>query len=350
MPNTSCHDHCHKIAPLCCPKQNKKTLHFAAMTTSIQPVFSFRLNQTIRGPIHYGKFDGIHVCLTAATSTDRVLIHSPHKRLGAANNRVAWSDSNYDVALLNFSQEITAIATGYMPEATSTAGDSETAAAAAADGAAKEVLVIGSPTHVLAYMVDDNSDLFYTELTGGVSCIRVARRFGAMRTGAVVLLGGADSVRGFDRTGTERFWLLVNGQVTALALIDGGGTAQQHLVVGTSSGQISVFRDAAESALSMECMESAAVTALEQLDRTHRFAYALADGTLGVYEQTVRVWRIKSKNRVTALASYDLLGGGAATGGQLIVGWDSGKVDVRDPLSGDVVYRLPAMGHQQVYC
>lgn len=318
------------------------------MTTAIQPVFSFRLNQTIRGPIHYGKFDGIHVCLTAATSTDRVLIHSPHKRLGAANNRVAWSDSNYDVALLNFSQEITAIATGYMPEASTVAGDGDEASgAAAADGVSKEVLVIGSPTHVLAYMVDDNSDMFYTELTGGVSCIRVASRFGTLRTGALVLLGGADSVRGFDRAGTERFWLLVNGQVTALALIDGGGGGAQHLVVGTASGQICVFRDAAESALSMECTESAAVMALVQLDRTHRFAYALADGTLGVYEESVRVWRIKSKNRVTALTSYDLLGSGAG-GGQLIVGWDSGKVDVRDPLSGDVLYRLPVMGRLQV--
>ena len=42
------------------------------MSFSLNPVFSFRLNQTIVGQIKFGKFDGIHVCLTAATSTDKV--------------------------------------------------------------------------------------------------------------------------------------------------------------------------------------------------------------------------------------------------------------------------------------
>lgn len=42
------------------------------MSFTVNPVFSFRLNQTIVGQIKFGKFDGIHVCLTAATSTDKV--------------------------------------------------------------------------------------------------------------------------------------------------------------------------------------------------------------------------------------------------------------------------------------
>lgn len=42
------------------------------MSFALNPVFSFRLNQAIVGQIKFGKFDGIHVCLTAATSTDRV--------------------------------------------------------------------------------------------------------------------------------------------------------------------------------------------------------------------------------------------------------------------------------------
>lgn len=62
----------------------------------------------------------------------QVLIHSPHKKIGAANNRIAWSETNYDVALLNFNQEITAIETGRISHEDP-----------------KEILVIGSPTHVL---------------------------------------------------------------------------------------------------------------------------------------------------------------------------------------------------------
>lgn len=108
------------------------------MSFSLSPVFSFRLNQTIVGQIKFGKFDGIHVCLTAATSTEKVIIHSPHKKIGATNNRIAWSDTNYDVALLNFNQEITAIETGCMSDA---------------GGDGKEILVIGSPTHLLGIIL-----------------------------------------------------------------------------------------------------------------------------------------------------------------------------------------------------
>lgn len=66
-------------------------------------------------------------------------------------------------------------------------------------------------------------------------------------------------------------------------------------------------------------------------------AYTLIDGSLGIYDDSLRMWRIKSKNKGTSLASYDLLGTGRH---QLIVGWDSGKVDMRDYLTGDVLHKL----------
>ena len=37
-----------------------------------------------------------------------------------------------------------------------------------------------------------------------------------------------------------------------------------------------------------------------------RFGYALANGTVGVYEKTTRWWRIKSKNSASAIFSFDL--------------------------------------------
>lgn len=72
-------------------------------------------------------------------------------------------------------------------------------------------------------------------------------------------------------------------------------------------------------------------------DKTHLFAFTLYDGSLGIYDDSLRVWRIKSKNKGTSLASYDLLGTGRH---QLVVGWDSGKVDMRDYLTGDVLHKL----------
>lgn len=75
------------------------------------------------------------------------------------------------MALLNFNQEITAIETGCF-------GDK--------DG--KEILVIGSPTHVLAYNVDENTDIFYQNVNEGISIILIG--LFSKHAEPLVLLGG----------------------------------------------------------------------------------------------------------------------------------------------------------------
>lgn len=72
------------------------------------------------------------MCLTAVTSTDKVILHNPYKRLSETNNRLSWTDANSDVAVLNFNQEIRVIETGCLSESDS-----------------KDILVIGSPTQLL---------------------------------------------------------------------------------------------------------------------------------------------------------------------------------------------------------
>lgn len=88
--------------------------------------------------IHYihGLYISLKIELTKTVYMQKVIIHSPHKKIGSSNNRISWSETNYDIALLNFNQEITAIETGCLKE-----NDS------------KEILVIGSPTHVLGNFV-----------------------------------------------------------------------------------------------------------------------------------------------------------------------------------------------------
>lgn len=72
-------------------------------------------------------------------------------------------------------------------------------------------------------------------------------------------------------------------------------------------------------------------------EKTALFAYTLIDGSLGIYDDSIRLWRVKSKNKGTSLSSYDLLGTGR---NQLVVGWDSGKVDMRDYHTGDVLFKI----------
>jgi Bardet-Biedl syndrome 2 protein len=54
-----------------------------------------------------------------------------------------------------------------------------------------------------------------------------------------------------------------------------------------------------------------------------RFGYALVNGTIGVYDRLDRIWRVKSKHSVCALASFDLDGDGVP---ELVSGWSNGRV------------------------
>ncbi|KAL9697164.1 hypothetical protein quinque_000605 [Culex quinquefasciatus] len=69
----------------------------------------------------------------------------------------------------------------------------------------------------------------------------------------------------------------------------------------------------------------------------NQFMYSVKNGTIGVFEENIRLWRIKSKTRVTALAMYDILG---CENKQVIIGWKSGKIDVRDARNGDVLFKM----------
>jgi Bardet-Biedl syndrome 2 protein len=61
--------------------------------------------------------------------------------------------------------------------------------------------------------------------------------------------------------------------------------------------------------------------------RRATFAYALANGTIGVYDQPgQRKWRVKSKHEACAIVGFDLDGDGQP---EVISGWSNGKLEVR---------------------
>ena len=87
--------------------------------------------------------------------------------------------------------------------------------------------------------------------------------------------------------------------------------------------------------MTVEMKETDAVTFIIGLS-DQCFAYALANGTVGVYHKRNRLWRVKSKNTIVALASFDVDNDGHP---ELVCGWSHGRFDARQWQTGEVVFK-----------
>lgn len=76
-----------------------------------------------------------------------MFIHNPHKRLDRLGGRLEQNKTNADITLLNINQQVSALCCGSL------------------DDSQRDVLFVGTPTNLLAYDVENNSDLFYKEVT-----------------------------------------------------------------------------------------------------------------------------------------------------------------------------------------
>ena len=118
------------------------------------PIFSLKLNNKICArTVSVGKYDGIHPCLTAATLAGKVFIHNPHRKYnvptGAGGRSIDDSTSvDTNLSMLNINATVTALATGCLDPANR-----------------DEILFVGTKTSLLAYDVNNNTDLFFKEVS-----------------------------------------------------------------------------------------------------------------------------------------------------------------------------------------
>ncbi|CAG9764410.1 unnamed protein product [Ceutorhynchus assimilis] len=284
------------------------------MEKQVRPVFTLELGHKILpGLVTIGKYDGTHPCLTAATNTDKVLIHSPHRKNTSSVGKIIQSESNKEIAILNINQAITALVTGLL-----------------IPNEDKDILIIGTPTNLLVYHVHDNKDIFYKECEDGVRSVTIGT-FKNFKT-PVVLVGGNSSIHGYDHKGNDVFWVAIGDMITSMILMDYDKDDTNELIVSSEDYNIRILKG---DKIVTEHNETEVVSGLIALP-DQKFAYSVSNGTVGVYEKDIRLWRVKSKNFAVAMHEYDLLGQSST---QLITGWSNGKVDCRIMKSGEVLFK-----------
>ncbi|RXN18279.1 Bardet-Biedl syndrome 2 [Labeo rohita] len=279
------------------------------------PIFTLKLNHKINPRmVAIGKYDGIHPCLTAATQAGKVFIHNPHTRgQRPAAHRLSQSTQDSDISLLNINQAVSCLTAG-------TLGPNTTG----------HTLLVGSQTNLLAYDVHDNTDIFYKEVSDGANAI-VLGKLGDIQS-PLAIIGGNCALQGFDFNGNDQFWTVTGDNVRSLVLCDFTADGKNELLVGSDDFDIRVFR---EDELVTEMAENETVTSLCHMHGS-RFGYALANGTVGVYDRTARYWRIKSKNHAMSIHAFDLNADGVV---ELITGWSNGKIDARSDRTGEVIFK-----------
>ncbi|XP_075981126.1 BBSome complex member BBS2-like [Anticarsia gemmatalis] len=275
--------------------------------STVQPVFKLELNHKVTpGVVTIAKYDGTHPCLTASAGYDKIIIHHPHG--GIVSGRAQQSQAHGEVSEMNLSQAVIALAAGPLKPDTS-----------------RDMLLIGSPTQILAYDVHDNTDLFFKEAPDGVNVI-IAGSFGKY-TELLAIVGGNSSVQAIDWEGNEVFWNVVSGKVCAMITFDFDKDGENELLIGCDDSFIRVLKN---NQFIAEISETGPILCLSPITEV-RFAYGLANGTIGIYEEGIRLWRVKSKQNALALQW---------SGETLACCWSNGRVDWREGTTGRVLRRV----------
>lgn len=280
--------------------------------------FEIKLGHEIRsGMVTFGKFDGKSPSLACATSGGKILLHSPHdKSLGSDGKGVP------SIRFLNFNRNVTALSAGIL---TGTLNDQN------CTSIDRDLLFVGTQTNILAYDIEKNSDMFFREVQDGVHVL-VLGKINPLNMAPLLISGGNCSVLGFDGDGKESFWTVTGDNVSALAFCDINKDGFKELLVGSEDFMIRIFH---QEVLIDEISEADKVIFLKPIHDAV-FAYGLANGTVGVYNGKTRLWRVKTKHRVTALDAYDANMDGVP---EVIIGWNNGNFQVRKVEDGEIIFK-----------
>lgn len=195
-----------------------------------------------------------------------------------------------------------------------------------------DFIYIGSRSNLLGYNVERNADAFFVDVQDGVNSLVIGKLGHSPKP--FVMAGGNCSILGFDESGNESFWTVTGDNVSSMTICDLNSNGKPLLLVGSDDFEIRAFD---QEELISEVTEADRVTILTSIGSTSKFAYGLANGTIGVYTGLKnRLWRVKTKNKATALCSYDLDMDGVP---EIFSGWNNGSFNVRRLETGEVIFK-----------
>ena len=120
--------------------------------------------------------------------------------------------------------------------------------------------------------------------------------------------------------------------VTAMEMCDIDGDGVAELVTGSSDNIIRGFKG---EEMLFDMSEMAKVRYLSRV-RGDSFAFALENGQIGVYHKKNKAWKIKHKQKVTALLGLDFNNDGKC---DVVLGFENGRIEVRDDLAGNIIFK-----------
>lgn len=281
--------------------------------SALHPSFRLQLNQqVVSGLAVVGKFDGRNTALACATSSDNIIIHSPHNR--DANSQI-------ESRPLSVNRRISALGCGPL----------------APDG--RDVLLIGQHIHLLAYDVESNQDLFFKDIPDGVNavCCHTVSRVSSAPMGLVgrpsvaspssssslAMVGGNCSIQGFSTGGVENFWTVCPDNVTSLAsricVPSGSSQPRSELLIACEDGSLRIAHGEVvitelhdDVITGIAPLFSTSVTSPNnsispsssgQIPWSQCFAFISASAsTVGVYHNDRLLWKVRTPSKPTSVA------------------------------------------------
>lgn len=202
----------------------------------LSSIFTHNLNQKILpGLVTLGKYSDDGPSLTVVSPSNKILIYDLKRLRDQASERKARA--------LNISQPITSVSAVRLKE-----DDYDT-------------LLVCTKTSIYVYDVDRNADVFMREVIDGANA--VAHGVTASNED-VIFVGGNCSVQGYDRHGTEVYWIVTGDNVRSMTLVDIDNDNENELVVGSDDYDIRIFK---KEDLLHEITETQIVTHLSCLGR-----------------------------------------------------------------------------------